>query len=190
MSKIKPVIVAVVGMAGSGKSMACQYFKSLGYPILRFGDQTEIGLKAQGLPLTSENERIYRESLRQKLGMAAYAIKLAPRLKKIFLSGAEFIFLDGLYSWEEYLYLKPKFPQLKLLAIYARPELRRQRLASRSIRPLTMAQAKARDFAELNHLNKAEPIALADYLVVNEGSIQDFHASLDRALASLQKSSY
>lgn len=175
-------IIAIVGMAGSGKSLACDYFKTRGYPVLRFGDVTDQGLKAAGLPLTPENEKQYRENLRKELGMAAYAIKIAPRIKKTFHPGMECIILDGLYSWEEYLYLKAKFPELKLLGIYARPEIRRQRLLHRPVRPLTEIQAKARDLAELNNLNKAEPIALADYLIINEGSIAAFHQELAKAL--------
>lgn len=180
------VIIAVVGMAGSGKSLACDYFQSKGYPVLRFGDETDRGLRAQNLPLTEANERRYRENLRKELGMAAYAIKIAPRLRQLSTSKVESIILDGLYSWEEYLYLKEKFPQLKLLGIYARPEIRRRRLSKRPIRPLDERQAKARDLAELNNLNKAEPIALADYLVINEGSIPSFHQALAKALLNLQ----
>jgi len=180
------IVIAVVGMPGSGKSLACDYFKTKGYPILRFGDQTDLGLKEQGLPLTPDNEQHYREALRQKLGMAAYAIKIEPRIRQLSTSKVESIILDGLYSWEEYLYLKEKFPQLKLLSIYARPEIRRERLKNRQIRPLTEVQAKARDLAELNNLNKAEPIALADYLVVNEGSIPAFHQELDKVLIFLR----
>lgn len=173
------VIIAVVGMPGSGKSLACDYFKTQGYPVLRFGDETDIGLKKENLPLTEVNEKKYRENLRRQLGMAAYAIKIAPRIRS-YHPGV--VILDGLYSWEEYLYLKEKFSELKLLGIYARPELRRRRLLKRPIRPLTEVQAKARDLAELNNLNKAEPIALADYLVVNEGSIPAFHRELAKAL--------
>ncbi|MDZ7586667.1 MAG: AAA family ATPase [Patescibacteria group bacterium] len=182
------VIIAVVGMPGSGKSLACDYFKSQGYPVLRFGDTTDLGLKSQGLPLTPDNERHYRESLRKELGMAAYALKIEPRLKKTFRSGSSFrsgaecIILDGLYSWEEYIYLKPKFPQLKLLAIYAPPALRRQRLAKRFIRPLSAAKTKQRDIAEIENLHKAGPIAIADYLIVNAGSITAFHQELAKAL--------
>lgn len=181
-------IIAIVGMAGSGKSLACEFFKTKGNPVLRFGDETDRGLRAQNLPLTEANERQYRENLRKELGMAAYAIKIEPHLREAFRSGSSFrsgsecIILDGLYSWEEYIYLKAKFPELKLLGIYARPEIRRRRLLKRPVRPLNQTQAKERDFNELKNLNKAEPIALADYLVINEGSIAAFHQALTKAL--------
>ena len=173
-------------MAGAGKSEACSYLASKGCPVLRFGDETDRGVKLQGLTLNEENERIYRENLRKELGMAAYAIKIAPRIRQLSTSKVESIILDGLYSWEEYLYLQPKFPQLKLLAIYTRPEVRYQRLAVREVRRLTPEQARARDIAEIEQIHKAGPIAIADFLIDNNGDLDSLHAQLDAVLFSLQ----
>jgi len=176
-------------MAGAGKSEACTYLASKGYPVLRFGDETDRGLRLQGLSLQEDNERKYRESLRKELGMAAYAIKIEPRIRSAFHPGVECIILDGLYSWEEYLYLQPKFPQLKLLAIYARPEVRYRRLAVREVRRLTPEQARARDIAEIEKVHKAGPIALADYFIDNNGDLDQLHNQLDSLLPNLQGSS-
>lgn len=161
-------LLAIVGMPGSGKSIASAFFQSKKATILRFGDQTDIGLTEAGLPINEENERMYREKIRKELGMAAMAIKIEPRIYEAAKSNI-FIVLDGLYSWEEYIYLKQKFPQLILLCMYAAPEVRYARLMTRSIRPLTIEEAKARDRAEIEHLNKGGPIAMADHIIVNNG---------------------
>jgi len=160
------IVIAIVGMPGAGKSLSCEYFANTNIPVLRFGDQTDIGLKELNLPLTEVNERQYRENLRKELGMAAYAIKIEPRIKKTFEISSTVI-LDGLYSWEEYTYLKEKFPNLFLLCIYARPQIRYQRLSTRKIRPLIAKQARSRDIAEIENLNKGGPIAIADFLIKN-----------------------
>lgn len=159
-------LLAIVGMPGSGKSVASDFFRSKGIPVLRFGDQTDIGVKEAGLPLTEENERNYRERIRAELGMAAMAIKIEPRIRESAKSN-KFIVLDGLYSWEEYIFLKEKFPQIKLLCIWAPSRVRRDRLAKRKVRPLSESEAMKRDIAEIEHLNKGGPIAIADYLIVN-----------------------
>lgn len=172
-------LIAIVGMPGAGKTLVADFFRNKGIPVLRFGDQTDIGLKELGLPLNEKNERMYREQIRKELGMAAMAIKIEPR---IFSAAKEHstIVLDGLYSWEEYTYLIRKFPHLQLLCVYAPPETRYKRLSKRPIRPLVHDVARSRDIAEIENLNKGGPIAIADYMVVNEtNNPTDLHATLD-----------
>lgn len=178
-------LIAIVGMPGAGKSIAASFFRDKGLPVLRFGDQTDIGLAELGLSLTEANERKYREDLRRELGMAAMAIKIEPRI----LSAAKdhsLIVLDGLYSWEEYTYLTKKFSQLHLLCIYAPPEIRYERLARRPVRPLTHDEARSRDIAEIENLNKGGPIAISDYLIINEtNDPQDLQHSLQELYTAI-----
>nr|AQS30765.1 hypothetical protein [uncultured bacterium] len=94
--------------------------------------------------------------------------------------------LDGLYSWEEYLYLKQAFPGLILLAVYAKPPVRYARLSSRAVRPLQPDQARLRDMAELENLNKGGPIALSDFLVQNNSTLDRFHGQLRSILNELK----
>lgn len=171
-------LIALVGMPGAGKSIAASFFRDKGLPVLRFGDQTDIGLAELGLPLTEANERKYREDLRAELGMAAMAIKIEPRIQKA-LEESNIVVLDGLYSWEEYVHLEEKFPSIELLCIYARPETRYNRLANRVVRSLGRKEAQSRDVAEIEKLNKGGPIARADYLIINEGTEQEFRGQLE-----------
>jgi dephospho-CoA kinase len=177
-------LIAIVGMPGAGKSLAADFFRSKGLPVLRFGDQTDIGLEEQGLPLIEANERKYREDLRRELGMAAMAIKIKPRIEKA-LEKSSTVILDGLYSWEEYVHLKEKFPSIELLCIYARPETRYSRLGHRPVRPLGRKEAEGRDISEIENLNKGGPIARADYLVINEGTEGEFRKNLEIYYSSL-----
>ena len=57
---------------------------------------------------------------------------------------------------------------MRLLCIWAPPVERYRRLANRKIRPLSEAEAMSRDIAEIENLHKGGPIALADYLIVND----------------------
>lgn len=178
-------LIAIVGMPGAGKSLTAEFFKSRDIPVLRFGDQTDIGLKEFGLERNEKNERWYREKLRSELGMAAMAIKIEPRIKEAAKKSSTVI-LDGLYSWEEYIYLKQRFPQIKLLCIYAMPDIRYERLSKRPVRPLTQEEARSRDFAEIENLNKGGPIAIADYLIKNESSEKDLTNELEKFFLSLR----
>ncbi len=185
MNNNEKVIIAFVGMPGAGKSEAVLYLKSKGIPFVRFGDVTDEGMQERGLPPTQESERVVRESIRKEFGMAAYAMKSEPKIEKL-LETNSVVALDGLYSWEEYLFLIAKFPNLKLIHIYAERKVRYKRLITREVRPLTLEQAKNRDVAEIEKLNKGGPIAIADYIIVNEGDRQLFLSRVDKLFHRLE----
>lgn len=154
-------------MPGAGKSEAGQFFHKQGLPVLRLGSVIDEGIKAEGLAWSPETNTYYREKIRREFGMAAVAIKMLPKIEEA-LKTHTVVILDGLYSWEEYIFLKEKLPNLKLLCIYARPEIRYKRLAERSDRPFNLTEARKRDEHEIEAINKGGPIAIADYLVKNE----------------------
>ncbi len=165
-------VVAIVGMAGAGKSEAANIFEKKGFTRIRFGDITDEELKKQSLPVNEENERAMREALREKYGMAAYAVVNLSKIELALKTAP--VTIDGLYSWEEYLFLKDYYrDQLVVVAVWASPEVRYTRLATRPVRPLTEEEAFSRDRAEIEKLNKAGPIAMADYTILNEGSLKD-----------------
>lgn len=176
------MLLAVVGMPGSGKSEAARFLeKKLGFKYLRFGDVVETMLRKEKKEINEVNEREMRERLREEGGMAAMAKAIEVKLAEV-VSNEEKVVLDGLYSWEEYEYLKEKYEDLKLVCVYAAPEVRYKRLAVRRHRSLNDEEAKSRDAAELQRLNKGGPIAMADFLVVNEGSLQELYKQLEKLI--------
>lgn len=181
-------VIAIVGMPGAGKTEAGIFFKEKGMCVLRFGCVVDEGLKEEGLPWTPENNTYYRNKIRKELGMAAIAVKMMPKIKKA-VEQCDEIVLDGLYSWEEYEYLKKQFPDLILLAVYARPSLRYQRLMDRPQRPFNKVQARERDISEITALNKGGPIAIADYLVKNETTKEDLYKELEIFLSLVKNDS-
>lgn len=163
-------VVALVGMPGSGKSEVARAFEAGGYHKVRFGDITDEEVRKRGLKLSEENERAVREELRKRYGMAAYAILNLPRIEAALKTSN--VVIDGLYSWEEYKFLKESLRGgLKVVAVWSPPALRYRRLSSRGVRPLTEEQAAARDYAEIENVNKGGPIAMADFTIGNAESL-------------------
>lgn len=172
-------------MPGAGKTQAATYLVQKNIPFVRFGEVTDEGLRDLGLPYTPENERMYREKIRQELGMAAYAIRSKSKIENL-LKENNVIAIDGLYSWEEYVFLKKEFPNLTLIHIFAEPKIRYQRLAARRIRPVSVEKGYDRDVTEIENLNKGGPIAIADFCIINNGDIFDnLYKQIDEVLFKL-----
>lgn len=179
-------LVAVVGMTGSGKTEVSRVLEKQGWTRLRFGDVTDDELKRRGLPRIEKHERIVREGLRKVHGMAAYAKLMIPKIEAALKKGH--VVVDGMYSWEEYLVLKEKYTdQFTVLAVYSSPATRHERLGSRKERPLTKEEASSRDKSEVENLNKGGPIAVADYTLINEGSLKDIAEKVEKFLSWLEE---
>ncbi len=176
-------IIAIVGMCGAGKSTATEFFEKAGFKKIRFGDVTMEELQKRDLPVNEENESMIRETLRLEMGMDAYAKLNEPKLRAIHSN----VVIDGLYSWQEYEYLKPEFPEMDVLAVIASPKTRYKRLAARKIRPLTEEEGINRDNAELDNLKKAEPIAMADHSILNEGTMEEFKKQVEAIIRKVSK---
>jgi dephospho-CoA kinase len=178
-------VVSIVGMTGSGKSEVAKFFQDKGFSIVRFGDITDEAVKKQGLPLTEENERPVREHIRKEHGMAAYARLSVPRIDVALKTSN--VVVDGLYSWEEYTFLKDYYSdEFIVVAVWASPQDRYARLGSRKVRPLTPKEAASRDRAEIEKLNKGGPICMADYTILNDSSLAGMKKQVERIIRSLK----
>jgi len=180
------VIVAVVGMPGAGKSEAAKLFIANGFERVYFGGIVVDEVSRMGLPVNEFNERAVREELRERQGMAAMAVLSIPKIEAAVKQGKN-VLIDGLYSWEELLVLREKFPELKVIAVYASPSSRYKYLAKRNHRRLSIQEAKARDRSEIENLNKGGPIAMADYTVSNEGSKAELKKQVQAILKEIVK---
>lgn len=171
-------VVAIVGMCGSGKSVATDILeKEFNYKKVYFGGVTMEKLKEANLEVTPENEKMMREGLRNELGMGAFAKILLPKIKE--LSSDFDVVLDGLYSWDEYKILNEALKdKLVMIAIIADKNIRYQRLSEREVRGLNNEQAKMRDIAEIENSAKGGPISYADYYILNNGTIDEYRCRL------------
>ncbi len=178
-------LIALVGLCGSGKSVAADFFQKEKIPGVYFGKLTLEELEKRGLPVNEENEKKFREDLRRQYGMAAYAVLSLEKIRRLSEKYVR-IYIDGLYSWDEYKVLRKEYGEkLILIGLHTDKALRYARLSQRSVRPLTREQAEGRDLSEIEQLAKGGPIAFADHLVVNNGSVDELAAKISGILAAL-----
>ena len=91
----------------------------------------------------------------------------------------------GLTSFLETLWQKGEVPEMVVVAVICPRWLRYSRLTSRPERPLTTAEAEARDYQEIENLEKGGPIALADFYLHNDREPETMLAALDALVAEL-----
>ncbi len=174
-------IAALVGMCGSGKSVVCDLFVEKGWNRIYFGQVTMDELAKRGLPKSEQNERAVREELRRDHGPAAFAKLLLPSIEKAAEEGNTI--LDGLYSWSEYKCLKQHFgDDITIVAVITDRAVRYNRLTTRTIRPLTNAEAESRDYAEIENLEKGGPIAIADRFIFNNGDVEMLKSQIEQLI--------
>jgi len=174
---MNPLLV-IVGMPGAGKSTLVAYLAKRGWPVVYFGGITLEEIRKRRLDHSQENEKAVRESLRAIHGQEAYAKLSLPVIQGNLQQHPTIV--DGLYSWAEYTWLRQRLPnQMYVIAICADRQVRYARLASREVRPLKLFEAERRDFAEIENIQKGGPIAIADFTLLNNGSIDGLLSYVD-----------
>lgn len=176
-------IVAFVGLAGSGKSVAVEYLTNKGYPKIYFGGILYQAMDEAGVEITWESQEKFREDIREREGKDFIVKRAVKEARNLINAGQRHIVLDGLYTWSEYKILKHEFPgELTVIAVTTPKHLRYQRMSHRAERPMQPHEVDQRDWAEIENIEKGGPIAIADYFVQNDGDIEQLHSQLHTAL--------
>lgn len=161
-------------------------YASWGFEVVYFGQVVLDEVKRRGLELNHENERTVRESLRADFGMAVIAERSVPAITT-HLSEGKSVVIDGIYSMVEVETLRLRFGEtLSLLAVHCPTRERLVRARGRAQRPLSEDDLVKRDAHELDYLDKARPIVLADEHVLNDGTVRTLRRRLRTATGWMQ----
>lgn len=182
-------ILAIVGMSGSGKSVIVDYLTERKVPKVYFGGMIYKEMAKRGVERTAdgESEKHFREMIRETEGKDWVVRQVIEEVKDLIEAGQKRIVLDGVYSWTEYKTLKHEFPgELTFLAVVVPRELRYKRVGQRPERPFNKAEIRERDRSEIENLEKGGPIAMADYYILNDGTIAQAHEALERILQEIE----
>ena len=173
-------IIALVGLAGSGKSSAVEYLTKKGFPKIYFGGVIYKAMEEAGIEPTWDNQQKFREEIRQREGKDFVIKRVIKNIRDLINAGQNKIVLDGLYTWSEYKILKHEFPgQVVVIAIVTPKHLRYQRMIKRPERPMQPREVDQRDWSEIENLEKGGPIAIADYFIINDSDLTQLHQKID-----------
>ena len=178
-------IVAVVGMCGSGKSVATELFEKYGYQKVYFGQGTFDILKERGIERTAESEQMIREELRASGDKGIYAKIYLPKIRELFKNGN--VVIESMYSWSEYKYVKQEFGDaFSVLCIATDAPLRYARLQERDYRGQTKEESMKRDYTEIENIEKGGPISIADHYITNNADIETFKLEVEQYIKNLK----
>lgn len=179
----RKVVIGVAGMPGAGKATLRGAAESMGLPVVIMGDEIRDETKRRGLEPTPENIGKVMLMLREEEGPASVAKRCIPKIEA---SHSDIVLVDGLRSLHEVDEFKKRFAHVSVVAVHSSPEARFQRLSKRkrSDDPEGWGVFYRRDLRELS-VGQGDVVALADYMIVNEGSYDDFKARTNETLAAV-----
>lgn len=175
-------------MAGSGKSIVVDFLTARGYPKVHFGNMIYREMAKRGIERTPDgkSEKAFREMIRETEGKNWVGEQAIAETKDLIAAGQKRIILDGIYSWTEYRAFLHEFPGcLTTIAILTPKKLRYERIAARPDRPFDAQAIRDRDYGEIENMEKGGPIAMADYFILNDGSVDLLKSNLEAILKAI-----
>jgi dephospho-CoA kinase len=168
----KSTVIGLVGMPGSGKSVAAEVARKLGFTVLVMGDVVREELVKRGLKATPATLGRVMVELRAEEGAAVVAKKTIAKMMRV---KSQRLIVDGVRSLAEVEEFKQQFPEFKLVAIHSSPDTRFHRIFTRrrSDDASDRRVFTTRDRRELT-VGIGSAIALADYVLINEDTLAHF----------------
>ncbi|OGF98865.1 hypothetical protein A2153_03905 [Candidatus Gottesmanbacteria bacterium RBG_16_38_7b] len=166
-------VAVLVGLPGTGKTLAAQFFINNKFPVVRMGDLTHKHLKINKLSPSEKNEHQVREKLRQNLGQDIYARSIIDKVKYL-LKTHDLVIIEGMRSCQEWQFFQKNLKKVKMIYLQSDRKKRIKRLMNRLPRTLTLSEIEHREKYEIEKLNHPRLKQLADFVVINNTDIQNF----------------
>ena len=176
------LLVGVVGMPGSGKSIVSDVAREMGFQVVVMGDAVRAEAQRRGLEPTGEAMRNLMLKLRAERGPAVVAELCFPLVD----SAGELVLIEGIRSLHEVEAFRERYGRLHLIAVHSSPRTRFKRLIARGRPddPSDWEEFCKRDEVELS-VGIGSAIALADHMLVNEGPVEELREEARELLRRL-----
>ncbi len=164
------LVVAVVGLARSGKDTVAGFFEKEGFVHFDFFRNVMIPLmEEQGIPATKENAYSFGNQMRAKFGMGVFGEKMAQLLK-----GHERVVVTGARSLEE---LKPLEQMASRFFIVRVEALDSKRFERRTeLDPVDSKDFFTRDKDDIERKGLSNVLKAADFVIENNSTLLDLES--------------
>ena len=168
-------VYGLTGLPGSGKSEIARVASEHGYPLVRMGDMVWNLVKELDLELDPAVVGKVAHERREKDGADIWARVTADHIRNIIPDlSPEFVFIDGVRSIQEVERFRIEFPDFRIVAVHSSPLTRYERIMARKRvdDALSYEAFIEREKRELSW-GIAQVVALADIMMVNEGTLDE-----------------
>ncbi|OPY33250.1 MAG: hypothetical protein A4E32_00926 [Methanomassiliicoccales archaeon PtaU1.Bin124] len=175
-------VMVIAGMPGAGKEEFVSVAMEMGYDVVRMGDVVRAEAAKQGVAATDQGVGGFATSERQKHGYDIWALRAVEHVKN------PRTIIDGSRGLMELAVYKQRLKDVVLVAVHSGPKTRYPRLRSRGRydAPKTWDEFAARDDRELSW-GLGSIIAMADVMIVNEGTLEEFKSSCMQFLREMER---
>ena len=168
--------MGIIGLHGSGKTEVAKALSKFDVPSVRMGDVVLEELKRRGHEINEVSVASVANELRQREGLGAIAKRCVPLIQARG-EGKRAVVVDGIRGIAEVEEFRRTFGDgFHLLAVWANESIRYGRVESRrrvdDARSLETFREK--DRRELGW-GLGEAFALADFMILNEGTLEELH---------------
>lgn len=173
-------LIIVAGMPGAGKEELLNVAMEMGIPFTRMGDLVREAYASRQEEDAGLSMGEFASAERERHGYSIWARRALDRMDgKVHL-------VDGCRSMDEVDAYRSLTDDVNIVAIHAPPKVRYDRLVKRrrDDAPRDASEFDARDSREMGW-GLANLIALADRLILNDGSLEQFRTEAGEYLESL-----
>ena len=176
------MILAAVGKNATGKDYFLEYIsKKYGVPMFSIGDIARELASKDGLEPTRENLHKTSQKYMSQFGQTFFPEQI---IKKIRESSLKKVLVSGIRPLSDVLALKEAFGNDFILVdiVISDDNVRFERMIKRgSTRdPITIEKFKEFDEGEERIFETSKTEKLADFVVLNDGTQDDFHVAIDK----------
>ena len=175
-------LIITTGMPGAGKEEFLLAASDSGFPFLRMGDI----VREYHAKRSEEDKDLSVGQLanldRQRYGFDIWAKRAVEKMY------GDIFMIDGCRSMDEVRAYRNITDDVNIVGIFASPATRYERLVrrGRDDAPKNLEEFKERDDRELGW-GLGETMALADRMIINESSLEEFKANVKRLMEDFRR---
>ena len=175
-------LILTTGMPGAGKEEFLLAASDSGIPFLRMGD-----IVREFHAKRSEEDRDLSVGQLANLDRQRYGFDIWAKRAMEKMYGDIFM-IDGCRSMDEVRAYRNISDDVNIVGIFASPATRYDRLVKRGRddAPKNIEEFQARDTRELGW-GLGETMALADYMIINESSLEDFKRDVKKLMGDFRR---